>query len=42
MPKPQPERTLADEDTEAHCLRAVSNTGPERASFALGTAAPPP
>ena len=36
MPKPQTERTLADEDTEAYCLRAMSNTRPERAFFRFG------
>ena len=39
--KPLAERTLAEEETTLHCLRAMSNTRPDRASFALGTAAPP-
>ena len=38
--KPQADRTLAEEDTTAQRLRALSNTRPERASFALGMAAP--
>ena len=40
--KPQADRTLSEEDTTAHCLHAMSNTKPDRASFALGMAAPPP
>ena len=40
--KPQADRTLAEEETTLQCLRAMSNTRPDRSNFALAMAAPPP